>query len=390
MKNSVFFNLVFLLLFKHKNRHLSIFFISSFLVFLLASFLFVKDSLRNELLNNIKVHSDFVVQKVFAGKKEDIALNLIDKIENIYGVKEVKPRVYGLYYFLSEGVFFTIVGVDFFEDNLELRNLLEVLDIKEFLAEDFMIVGEGVKRLFDKYHYFDTYDFTLANKQRKKVKIFKALPKELNLIANDLIIMDINLARKILNIQKDKASDIILNVPNELEKVNIKEKLLKLDSDLKVIQKEELVKDYENIFNYKGGVFLILFIVAFFTFFLILYQRYSNISSKEAKQIAILKALGYSIKDILKIKMTENFILAFVSYLCGVILAYFYVFSFNAFIIKDIFIGFSNIQNDFVLNPFVNFLSFFSLFLLFIIPFLTAILIPVWKIASIDSFEALK
>jgi len=253
-----------------------------------------------------------------------------------------------------------------------------------------MIIGNGIKKIFDKYHYFDSYDFKLLDKQSLNVKIFKDLPQEANLVANDLIIMDINLAKKILNIKEEDSTDIVLNVPNDLEKQNIKEQLILKHSNIKILQKESLKKEYENMFNYKGGIFLVLFIVVIFTFILILYQRYSMISSSDKKEIGILKAVGWSIKDIIKLKIIENFIVGFMAFIIGVIFAYIFVFILNAPILKNIFIGFSNVQNNFILNANIEFTTIVTLFLFFIIPFLSAVLIPVWKIAVIDANESMK
>ena len=233
-----------------------------------------------------------------------------------------------------------------------------------------MIIGDGIKKIFDKYHYFDSYDFKLSNSDLKNIKVFNSLPKDLNLVANDLIIMDINLAKEILNINENESTDIVLNVPNNLERQNVKEQLLLEHSNLRILQKDELKKEYENMFNYKGGIFLILFIVVLFTFILILYQRYSMISSTDKKEIGILKAVGWSIKDIIKLKIMENFIVGFMAYIIGVVFSYIFVFILNAPILKHIFIGFSNMQNDFIFNPNIEINSLITLFLFFMIPFL--------------------
>ena len=253
-----------------------------------------------------------------------------------------------------------------------------------------MIIGDGIKKIFDKYNYFDSYDFKLSNNDLKTIKIFNSLPKDLNLVANDLIIMDINLAKEILNINENESTDIVLNVPNNLERQNVKEQLLLEHSNLRILQKDELKKEYENMFNYKGGIFLILFIVVLFTFILILYQRYSMISSTDKKEIGILKAVGWSIKDIIKLKIMENFIVGFMAYIIGVVFSYIFVFILNAPILKHIFIGFSNMQNDFIFNPNIEINSLITLFLFFMIPFLSAILIPVWKVAVLDSIKSMK
>ena len=392
MKNSVFFNFLFLLLSKHKSKHIAIFIISILIVFLTSSILFLKNSLQKEVNSTLENQSDFVIQKINSGKTQNIPTSWIDDFISINGVTSVQQRVYGLYYFMPENIYFTIIGIDFFEEttNKNIKELLNILNISDFLSTNSMIIGNGVKKIFDKYHYFDSYDFKLSNKNLETIKIFKDLPKETNLIANDLIIMDINLAKKILNINEDEATDIILNVPNNLERQNVKEQILLKHSNIRVLQKDELKKMYENMFNYKGGIFLILFIVVLFTFILILYQRYSMISSTDKREIGILKAVGWSIKDIIKLKIMENFIVGFMAFIIGVILAYIFIFILNAPILKNIFIGFSNIQNDFIISSNIEISSLITLFLFFMIPFLSAVLIPVWKVAIIDSTKSMK
>ena len=392
MKNSVFFNFLFLLLLKHKSKHIAIFIISILIVFLISSVLFISNSLKKEAFSTLENQSDFVIQKINSGKILDTPISWVEDFSSINGIKNTQQRVYGQYYFMPENIYFTIVGIDLFEENTNknLRELLKILNISDFLKNDSMIIGNGIKKIFDKYHYFDSYDFKLSNNKLTTVKIFKDLPPEANLVANDLIIMDINLAKRILNINEEDSTDIVLNVPNNLERQNIKEQLILKHSNIRILQKESLKKEYENMFNYKGGIFLVLFIVVIFTFILILYQRYSMISSNDKKEIGILKAVGWSIKDIIKLKIIENFIVGFMAFIIGIIISYIFVFILNAPILKNIFIGFSNIQNDFILNPNIDFTIIVTLFLFFIIPFLSAILIPVWKISIIDANESMK
>ncbi len=392
MKISVFFNFLFLLLFTHKSKHLAIFFISILIVFLSSSILFISNTLKKEIFTTLENQSDFVIQKINSGKSQYTPISWIEDFKEISGVKNIQQRVYGQYYFMPEDVYFTIVGIDLFEEgsSKNIKELLEVLNISEFLQSDSMIIGNGIKKLFDKYKYINSYDFKLFNNDLKEIKIFKDLPQKANLVANDLIIMDINLAKEILNIKEDEATDIVLNVPNNLERANVKDQLILKHSNTRILQKENLKKEYENMFNYKGGIFLILFIIVILTFTLILYQRYSMISLGDKKEIGILKAVGWSIKDILKLKIMENFIVAFMAFIIGIILSYIFVFILNAPILKNVFIGSQNLQNDFIFNANIQIDSLITLFLFFMIPFLSAVLIPVWKVAIIDSTQSMK
>jgi ABC-type lipoprotein release transport system permease subunit len=161
-----------------------------------------------------------------------------------------------------------------------------------------------------------------------------------------MIIMPIDLAREIFGLGEDEVTDISFNVPNDAEWDNIITKLHLLFYDVRVIEKREIKKAYENFYNYKGGVFLILYLVSIVTFILILYQRYSMTYSTERKEIGILRAIGWSIKDILKLKFYENLIIVVISFILGVTLAYIYVFILQAPLLSQIFLGGANLHNS--------------------------------------------
>jgi len=391
MQNS-FLNFLFLMVHKHRSKHIAVFLIATLLVTLLASFMFLSGSIKYDALTALHEQPDFTIQKIEAGRSVDIPVSLIDTFSDIKGVSYVAPRVFGRYFTPDTKHYFTIIGVDFFDEQLVkwISRLYKDIDVKAFLQKDQMIVGNAVMK-YMKAHYYDTYfNFTTPKGKEKKVFVYKTLPKNSNLISSDFILMDINLAREILGISPDKATDIILNVPNPAERDNVKFKLLSLNYDTRIITKKELQKTYENLFNYKGGLFLLGFILSLITFMLILYQRYAMINSSEKKEIAILRAVGWSIKDVIRLKISETLVIALFAFLIGVIVAYFYVFVAQAPLLKEVFLGFGNLPVDVTFTPVIDFGMLSSMFLFFIVPFVASVLIPVWKIAITDAGEALK
>ncbi len=391
MQNS-FLNFLFLLLYKHHTKHMAVFIVSTLLVGLLASFMFLSSSIKHDALISLHEQPDFTIKKIRGGRSVDLPVSWVDDFSEIKGISYVAPRVFGRYYLPDRKHYFTIVGVDFFDEQLVtwIKKLSENIDIKKFLAKDQMIIGDGVKKYLSSNYYDSYFNFFTPDGEEKKVYIFDTFAKDTNLISNDLVLVDINLARKILGISQDKATDIILDIPNPSERSNIKLKLLAKNYDTKIITKSMLEKEYENLFNYKGGIFLLLFTVTLITFMLILFQRYSMINNSDKKEIAILRSVGWSIKDVIKLKILETLSIAIFAFLLGVILAYLYVFYANAPLLRDIFIGFGNLQNSPAFTPVIDFGMLSSMFLFFIIPFIASILIPVWKIAITDPNEALK
>ena len=391
MNSNAFLHFMTLLLFKQKAKHIGAVLISVIIIFLLSTVLFISSSLQQTLLTTLKSQSDFTVSKVQAGKTINTPMDWLNKIEQINGISNIAPRIYGRYFFAPREESFLIVGIDFFDEqsSKELQTLIKGLDLKNFLSVDSMLVGSGVKEFLKRHYYKDTFSFKTPKGSFKKVNIYETLSEQSNFIANDMIIMPIELAREIFAMSENEVTDITFNVPNDAEWDNIIAKLHLLFYDVRVVEKREVQKAYENLYNYKGGLFLILYLVAMVTFMLILYQRYSMVYSTEKKEIGILRAVGWSIKDILKLKFYETAAVVLVSFVLGVVLAYLYVFVLDAPLLSQIFLGGANLPNNLTFTPVVEFGLLGSIFLFYAIPFLAAVLVPAWKIAVTPPKEAM-
>lgn len=389
---SPFLYFLTLLLFKQKIKHIGVMLISIVIITLISSVLFISSSLQHTLQETIDAQADFTVKRVEAGRPVTTPLSWVDQIIDIEGVSDVTPRVHGRYFYAPREESFWIVGIDFFDEqgSKALQRLVKGIDLKQFFSSESMIVGEGVKAFLKTHYYTDSFSFKTPQGVFKKVKLYEVLPGSLNLLANDMIIMPIDLAREIFGLDEDEVTDITFNVPNEAEWDNVISKLHLLAYDIRVVEKREVEKAYENLYNYKGGIFLILYIIALLTFMLILYQRYSMVYSSERKEIGILRAVGWSIRDILKLKFYETLILVITSFIIGVVLAYVYVFILGAPILIEIFLGGANLVNHAVLVPVIEFGILGSLFLLYAVPFFAAVLIPSWRVAVIPPKEAMR
>jgi ABC-type lipoprotein release transport system permease subunit len=391
MNANAFWHFLTLQLFKESSKHLSIIGISVMILFLLSSVFFISSSLRFSLEETLKVQPDFVVSRTQGGNEVPTPANWGDELLDIYGVTKVTYRVYGRYFFEDKKSSFLIVGVDFLEEqsHQNLQKLIDTTDIKAFFDGSQMLVGEGVKAYLGAHFYKDAYNFLTPKGEFEKVNIFKVLPSQANLIANDMMVMPIDLARKILGYADDEVSDITFSVPNPDEWNMMTDKVSALHYDLRVVNKNDVQKSYENLYNYKGGLFLILFLVVLATFALILYQRYSMVYSAERRHIGLLRALGWSINDVLKLKFTETLVVVLISYILGVFIAYVYVFIAGAPLLKEVFLGGQNLHNTLNFVPVLDFSVLTSIFLLYALPFIASVLIPVWRVSVTDPKEAM-
>jgi ABC-type lipoprotein release transport system permease subunit len=264
------------------------------------------------------------------------------------------------------------------------------IDLDKFSSKQHMIIGEGVKKFLDEYHFFEYYNFRPPDKSIEKVFIYDTFLKETNIVSSDVIIMDISVAKRVLGIEEENCSDILIDIANLDEIETIKTKIRINHFDIRIISKEELYKAYSSFFNYRSSLFIMLYFIALITFIIILYHRYSLVNSIEKKEIGTLRSFGWSINKVIFLKILENIIVFFSAFLIGINFAYFYVFILDAPLLNSIFLGFTNLTINTSFSAVFDFSIFIMLFFVFMIPILASVLIPVWKISLSEPYEVMR
>jgi len=375
---------------REKTKNLFIFIVFTMLIFLLSSIFLITASLQKEL--NITADSlpDIILQKMNAGRVSDIDINRVDKILEINGVNNSVSRVWGYYYFENAGINFSVVGIDQFET--QYKKSLESITLKHDFSEleDFMVVGSGVKKVLEKNYYKDYFNFIKPDGTFKKIQIKAIFDSATNLESNDVILVSKDTAYDIFGINENKATDIVVNVSNKKEVATIAYKIKMLFPDTRVITKEDLKISYTNIFNYKSGMFLSLFIISLFTFFMIIYDKSSSLSSSAKREIGILKALGWKTDDILKEKFYESFLISFTAYIVGIGISFIYVYIFQAPFLRDIFMGYSVLKPQFNLIFAYDLKIFAMIFFLSIPIYISATIFPSWRASIVDADEVIR
>lgn len=382
-------NFLLILLLSYKKKHIGIFIISTLLITLVASVIFLSSSIKRDIYSTLDKQADFTIQRYQAGKVLNTPEIWIDEFLEISGVTKAQGRVYGMHYYEPAEQYFMIVGVDFYDTQLvkTIEFLVDNIDIEKFQERKNMIIGSSVKKFLDEFHYFDYYVFRPPDRSIEKVFIYDTFPSSSDIVSSDMIIMDIQNARKILGVEDGFVTDIVLSAPNsqELETIDIKIRVSHFN--MRTIKKTDIHNYYENLFNYKGGIFLTLYIIVLSTFLLILYQRYSMIRDVDAKEVALLRIVGWKINEILWFKIAENFLIIFSAYLAGLILAYIYIYFLDAPLLKYIFLGYSNLSTTISFSPDISLKELLLIFLFFVTPFIVAIIIPLWRLSIKEPTE---
>lgn len=375
-------------LFRQKYKSFFIAAVLTAIIFLLTSLFFITNSIKYELQSTVDSLPEIVVQKINGGRHYDIDVSAADEILEITGVESAVSRVWGYYYFENAGVNFSVVGIDEYEEQYK-NSFAFVAKTLDFNKQS-MVVGEGVKRVMDNNYYKEYFNFIKPDGTLKKVDIGGVFSGDTELESNDVIVMSKESVREIFNMPQAKATDIVVKVANKDEIATVASKIKLLYPDSRVITKDDLKISYQNIFDYKSGIFLALFVVSLFTFFIIIYDKASGLSSEEKREIGVLKAIGWRVDDVLKEKFYEAFIVSFFSYMSGVILALLFVYIFKAPLLQNIFTGYSQLKTSFTL-PFVFDMQTLALIFFLSVPiYIAATIIPSYRCATLEADEVMR
>lgn len=392
MKNVNFYFFEFALnsILRQKTKNIFIFTLFTILIFLVASIFEISNGLKKELLTTVNSLPEITIQNTQAGKIIDIEESKINEILQINGISSANGRVWGYYYFAPKNLYFTIVGIDQFEQ--QAKNNFEILtkqyDFNKMQNE--MIVGNGILKILNENYYREYFNFIKPNGEIKQVNIIGSFDRETTLQTNDIILMSKDLAYEIFGINQTMVTDIVVDVKNIEEIDTVALKIKEIFPNYKVTTREDLKRGYEEMFNYKGGLFLALFIVCLFSFFMIIYDRSSGLNNEEKREIGILKAVGWSTNNILKWKFYESTIISITAFLFGFILSFLYVYILEAPLLKNLFLGFNTMKPDFSIPFELNLSLMATIFFICIPIYIAATIFPSWRASVADADEVLR
>jgi ABC-type lipoprotein release transport system permease subunit len=209
-------------------------------------------------------------------------------------------------------------------------------------------------------------------------------------VSSDLIIMTEKDFREMFDFPSGRATDLALTVTNPREITTVANKIVKLFPDTRPILKSEILRTYDSVFDWRGGMLIVILSMAVISFIIFAWDKATGLSAEERKEIGILKSIGWETADVLLLKFWEGTVISLSAFLSGVILAYCHVFFFSASLFDQALKGWAVLYPQFKLTPDIDPYQLSVLFFLTVVPYTVTTIIPSWRAATVDPDAAMR
>ena len=360
----------------------------AFAVALVAAVLFLTSALRGEADRARLAIPDVLVQRLVGGRPATITVAEASKLADIPSVRAVRPRVWGYVFMPDLQGNVTVVGVPKSVPSLdEVRGTISEGRDRRAGAHE-MILGTALARFLG-LHVGDSLALP-SSTPTAPLQLVGTFASSVEAYTNDVIACDEDDARAVLDVPPDAAADIALDVINPAEALVVARTVLTRLPGTRVVERELLGRVYALAYGRRAGLVLAALVPALLALFVLAWDRASGLGPDEKKEIAILKAVGWSSSDVLWAKLYESLLVGASATAAGLALAYGWVFLLGAPGLRAAIAGWSVLYPEGVLTPDVDVAELLAIALTVLGPFVSLSIVPAWRAASLDPMESMR
>ncbi len=351
---------------RRKTKNIGLLLAYTLLVFVLASLTLFTHALRTEASFVLAGSPEVILQRMVAGRHDLIPPGYLERIGRIRGVQKKEGRLWGYYYDPVVNANYTFMA----------RPAVEVGDGR-------LMVGSAIARERG-LAPGNTISFRSYSGKLFSFELAAVLSPDAELLSADLVLLSENDFRRFFEYPEGHYTDIALSVANPQEVRNIAAKLSSALPDSRPILRDEVLRTYQSLFDWREGIVLTVLAGAILAFVILAWEKASGLSAEEKREIGILKAVGWETGDIIRMKLWEGLLISLTAFLVGSLAAYVHVFHFGAPIFEPVLKGWSVLYPKFTLVPVVDGLQIATLFFFTVFPYTAAVLVPIWRAAITD------
>lgn len=375
-----------LCLWRHKWRHGATFVLYGAVVFVFGSVLLLAAALKHEAQLLLAAAPEVIVQRLVAGRHDWVPLAHAAEVTRIRGVASVTPRFWGYYYDPLCGGTYTMMGVD----ALPLTGT-QLVEGRGYGAGApwACVIGQSVAeaRLLEPDDILPVKGIDGALYALRVTDVFSS---DTSVLTHDLVLLRIDAWRQAFGVPPGVATDLAVHVPNPREADTVIRKIAERLPDTRVIGRGSILMTYEAVFGWRGSLVMLALAGAVAAFGILSCDRAWSLGTEERRTLGVLKAVGWSVSDVLRIKLWEGLSLSLMAFGTGVLAAHVHVFHLGGCVLAPLLKGWSVLFPELRPEPHGELFQLVILFLLAVVPYLLATLVPAWTAAALDPDRILR
>jgi hypothetical protein len=361
----------------------------AFAVALVAAVVFLTEALRAESERAHAAQPDIVVQRLVGGRPTTIPVADGARLEDIPSVRSVTPRVWGYVFLPALQGNVTIVSTPRGAPALSVANgtLASGRDLEPGAHE--MVAGVELAHFLGMLPG-DELGLPSVDSRAHAMKLVGTFRSSLDLWTSDVILVDEDDARALLGIPDGEATDLAVTVANPAETRVVASTIVERLPRARVIERDLLERVYHLAYGRRAGLVLGASIPAILALLVLAWDRASGVGADERREIAVLKAVGWSTSDVLWAKLFESILVGASATALGLLLAYGWVFWLGAPGLRPALVGWSVLYPTSSLTPAVDVAQLLGITIAILGPFVLLSIVPAWRVATSDPLESMR
>jgi hypothetical protein len=325
-----------------------------------------------------------VVRRVVSGHWVPVPVEeAVKAAVSVPGVLSATPRIWGVINGPEAPV--TVIGYPLLNGDM-LKNHL---GFDKFPSRGKAVIGPGV--LSDPSLDGSNIGLVLLNGRRElKVQVTKVLPSKNSMAVHDIILLDENDARYLLELEKGFASDLAIRVFHAQEADAILPDLVDaFPWPVSLVTKNETLKMYTASTARRAGLIYLILVPSLLGLALIVAVGFKGTRGR-MYEAGLLKALGWTTKDIVGFFMCRAALVAFPACIFGISVAYGLVYFPGISWPGQLFFGWQSNAPGLYLNPAGSIQILLQVAAGVLLPYLVSNLWPAIENATTDPHQLLQ
>lgn len=358
-------------------------------VWAFATVLFVGEGLRAASTRAAESAPVLTVERLVAGRATLVDVADAARVAALPSVRSATPRVWGYLYLAALEANVTVVGT---------RDVSALgIEGAPALASDEAVFGADVARVLG-LRAGDRIAVAASASEDDPdavpvplfLRVRAILPPRSALAVGDALLVDEAMARRLLEVPDDRATDLAVDVFPPEEAPIVASRIVDALHGARVIDRESLGRSFELTFDARAGLLSAMLVPSLLALLLLAWERLTGLGDEERREIGVLKALGWTTSNVLGARMTEAALVAAAGSVFGLVLAYVHAFVLGAPLLAPALFGWSNVRPALVVAPASDPMELVVLVAAIVVPFAGISVVPAWRAANVDPDRLLR